>query len=100
MLTGRLISAEEAAACGLITRAVSPEALDAETDALCRTLATQTSGTAVALTKRLLADVHGMGWSEGVSYATRLNALARSTDDCKVGVAAFLGKIDPPWREG
>ena len=98
MLTGRLITAQEAEACGLVTRAVAPEDLDAETDALCRSLATETSGTAVALTKRLLADVHGMGWAEGVSYATRLNALARSTDDCKAGVAAFLGKTAPPWK--
>ena len=36
--------------------------------------------------------------AEGLSYAARLNAFARSTDDCKAGVAAFLGKTDPPWR--
>ena len=100
MLTGRLITAPEAAACGLVTRAVASGELDAETEALCQTLATETSGTAVALTKRLLADVHGMGWAEGVSYAARLNALARSTDDCRAGVAAFLGKTDAPWKRG
>ena len=100
MLTGRLITAPEAAACGLVTRAVPGADLDAETDALCGALATETSGTAVALTKRLLLDVHGMGWSEGVGHAVRLNALARATDDCRAGVAAFLGKTDPPWREG
>lgn len=98
MLTGRLISAEEAAAMGLVTRAVPADDLDAATDDLCRQLATETSGTAVALTKRLLLDVHGMGWAEGVSHAVRLNALARATDDCKAGVAAFLGKTDPPWK--
>jgi methylglutaconyl-CoA hydratase len=41
-----------------------------------------------------------MGLAEGLSYASRLNALARSTDDCRAGVAAFLGKTDPPWRAG
>lgn len=97
MLTGRLISAEEAAAMGLVTRALPADDLDAATADLCRQLATETSGTAVALTKRLLLDVHGMGWAEGVSHAVRLNALARATDDCKAGVAAFLGKTDPPW---
>ncbi|MEM1055119.1 MAG: enoyl-CoA hydratase-related protein [Bacteroidota bacterium] len=99
LLTGRLISAQEAAAMGLVTRAVAPEDLDTETDALCRQLTAETSGTAVALTKRLLLDVHGMGFAEGISHAVRLNALARATDDCKAGVAAFLGKIDPPWRK-
>lgn len=100
LLTGRLVSASEAARMGLVTRAVAPEALDAETDALCRQLATETSGSAVALTKRLLADVPSMGLAEGLSYAARLNALARATDDCRAGVAAFLGKTAPPWRAG
>ena len=100
MLTGRLVSAQDAAAMGLVTRAVPPAELDDAVRDLCHGLAENTSGTAVALTKRLLADVHGMGWAEGVSYAVRLNALARSTDDCRAGVAAFLGKTDPPWRAG
>ena len=100
LLTGRLIGAEEAAALGLVTGAVEADRLDDEVDALCRSLSTGTSRTAVALTKRLLADVHGMGLAEGLSYATRLNALARATDDCKAGVAAFLGKTDPPWAAG
>ena len=81
-----------------MTRAVAPDELDEATDALCHELATETSASAVALTKRLLADVPSMGLSEGLSYATRLNALARATDDCRAGVAAFLGKTDPPWR--
>jgi methylglutaconyl-CoA hydratase len=100
MLTGRLVTATEAAEMGLVTRAVGAEGLDAATADLCRQLATETSGTAVALTKRLLLDVHGMGFAEGMSHAVRLNALARATDDCRAGVAAFLGKTDPPWKGG
>ncbi|MEO1077268.1 MAG: enoyl-CoA hydratase/isomerase family protein, partial [Bacteroidota bacterium] len=72
--------------------------LDEAVHALAREIATQTSGTAVALTKRLLTAVPGMGWEEALSYATNLNALARSTDDCQAGIAAFLDKTDPPWR--
>lgn len=98
MLTGRLVTASEAAGMGLVTRAVTSEALDAETRRLAELLARETSGTAVALTKRLLADVQGMGFAEGLSTASRLNALARSTDDCKAGVDTFLSKSDPPWK--
>lgn len=100
MLRGGLISAEEAAAVGLVTRAVAPDDLDAEVEALAAELATETSATAVALTKRLLADVPGMGLDEAVAHAVQLNALARSTDDCRAGIASFLNKTDPPWRTG
>ncbi len=99
-LRGHLVSASEAAALGLVTRAVPEDDLDAATDALARELATETSATAVALTKRLLADVPGMGLTEALDHAVQLNALARGTDDCKAGIAAFLGKTDPPWRGG
>ncbi len=98
LLRGHLISASEAARIGLTTRAVPVDQLDAETDALCTELATETSGSAIALTKQLLADVQGMGLNEGVRTAARMNALARATDDCRAGVAAFLGKTDPPWK--
>ena len=98
LLRGHLISAEEAAAIGLVTRSVPADRLDAETDALCTELATSTSWSAIAFTKQLLADVQGMGLSEGLRTAARTNALARSTDDCRAGVAAFLTKTDPPWK--
>jgi len=98
LLRGHLIDADEAERIGLVTRAVPPDELDEATDALCHELATETSASAVALTKRLLADVATMGLSEGLSYAARLNALARATDDCRAGVEAFLSKTDPPWK--
>ena len=98
LLRGHLVSADEAARIGLVTRVVAPDELDDACDALCAEIARETSGSAVALTKRLLADVQGMGLAEGLSYASRLNALARATDDCRAGVDAFLGKTDPPWR--
>ncbi len=100
LLRGRLIDAAEAAALGLIHRAVPPEALDAEVDALAHELATETSATAVALTKQMLAQVPGMGRAEALDYAVQMNAFARSTDDCQAGIAAFLDKTDPPWKQG
>ena len=98
LLRGALVSAEEAAAMGLITGAVPPEKLDETVDSLAHELATQTSGSAVALTKKMLAQVPGMGLREALAYATQMNAFARSTPDCQAGIAAFLNKTDPPWR--
>lgn len=98
LLRGHLVTAAEAAAMGLITRAVSADALDATVTALAREIATETSASAVMLTKRMLAEVPGMGLSEALAYAVQANAFARGTDDCQAGIAAFLGKTDPPWK--
>jgi methylglutaconyl-CoA hydratase len=99
-LTGKLITAQEAAALGLVTRMVPAADLDAEVAALGAELSTETSATAVALTKKMLAQVPGMGLQEALSYATQMNAFARGTADCKAGIKAFLEKTDPPWRRG
>ncbi|MFQ5569420.1 MAG: enoyl-CoA hydratase/isomerase family protein [Rhodothermales bacterium] len=100
LLRGRLISAERAAEIGLVTQTVPAEALDETVDKLAWEIATQTSGSAVALTKNMLAQVPGMGLSEALAYATQLNAFARGTADCRAGISAFLKKVDPPWKAG
>ncbi len=100
LLRGALVSAEEAAALGLISRAVPAADLDAAVDALAREIATETSGSAVALTKQMMAHLPGMGLREALAYAAQMNAFARSTDDCRAGIAAFLARTDPPWRAG
>ncbi len=100
LLRGRLLSAGEAAEMGLVTRAVLPDALEEEVEALARELATETSGSAVALTKRMLAHLPGMGLEEALDYAVQMNAFARGTDDCRAGIEAFLSDEDPPWKRG
>lgn len=98
LLRGALLRGHEAAACGLVTRSVPADALDETVDALAAEIARETSAEAVALTKAMLAQVAGMGRSEGLSYAVHANALARTTGDFQAGIAAFLEKRDPPWR--
>lgn len=99
LLRGALITAQEAADKGLITRAVPTESLDEVVGTLAQEIATQTSASAVALTKKMLAQVPGMGLQEALAYATQMNAFARGTSDCQAGIAAFLSKTDPPWRK-
>lgn len=98
LLRGGLISAGEAARIGLISRVVPADQLDAEVQNLAHELATETSGSAVTLTKRMMAHVPGMGLGDALAYAAQMNAFARSTDDCRAGVAAFLNKTVPPWK--
>lgn len=99
LLRGRLLSADEAASMGLITRAVSASDLDEVVQDVAREIATETSGSAVALTKQMMAQVPGMSLDEALSYAATMNAFARGTDDCQAGIQAFLDKTDPPWKK-
>ena len=100
LLRGRLLEAPEARDLSLITQAVDADALDGTVDDLARELATETSESAVALTKEMLAQIPGMGLQEALDYAVHMNAFARTTDDCQAGIDAFLNKTDPPWKEG
>lgn len=98
MLTGRQISGAVAAGMGLVARAVPAAELDATVATLAHEIAGETSATAVALTKSLLAAVPGMGLDEGLAFAAQANAFARTTPDFQAGIAAFLDKTAPPWK--
>lgn len=98
LLRGRLVTAAEAVEAGLATRAVAPEALAEAGATLAEEIATETSGSAVALTKRMMAQLPGMGLEESLDYAVQMNAFARGTDDCKAGIDAFLNDENPPWK--
>lgn len=98
LLTGRLIEADEAVRYGLLTKAVEPPQLDATVRDLADTIQNETSGTAVAMTKRLLASTEGMPQGNAFRFLSAYNALARSTDDCREGIAAFLEKREPEWK--
>ena len=97
LLSGRVFDAEEAKHMGLIKGYVSPDTLDAEVDAYVDAFCRNTSGSAIAQTKSLLFKTNGLDVESALLYAVEANAEARSTSDCKVGVAAFLDKKDAPW---
>ena len=99
LLTGRLISADDAARIGLITDAVPEAELDAPVDAIIHQISHGTSRTAVARTKSILAALPGLSLDEALELAARENAEARGTDDCRAGVSAFLNKTSPPWSQ-
>ncbi|MFB6280112.1 MAG: enoyl-CoA hydratase/isomerase family protein [Salinibacter sp.] len=98
LLRGRLVDAETAVDLGLVTRAVPSDELSAAVEDLAHELARETSGSAVALTKQMLARVPGMGLDEALDYAVQMNAFARGTEDCRAGIDAFLNDDDPPWK--
>jgi methylglutaconyl-CoA hydratase len=87
--TSRLVGAEEAQALGLVSRVVPAGRLEAEGGATLAALAAA-SPTALCLTKRLLYELDGPSFEEGIRLGARINALARSTPDFRAAVEKFL----------
>jgi len=91
VLTGRVLSAEEARAVGLLARVVPDAELDREVEVLARGLA-DSSLTAVALTKHLFYQLDDTSLDDGVTLGARVNAFARATPACREAIARFLRK--------
>jgi methylglutaconyl-CoA hydratase len=86
---GEEISADEAQEIGLINRVFDDETFE---ESLTVYLAgfQNCSKSAVSLTKRLLYQVDGLGFSEAVSIGADVNVIARMTSDCREGISKFL----------
>lgn len=97
LLTGNLISAEEAKLTGVVTRVVDKNMLQQEVLEFARQLISTASAQSLALTKQMISDVQQLPLEEALDFAARQNAHARSTDDCKRGIEAFLQKQTLKW---
>lgn len=84
-------SAEEANAIGLVNAIFDNEAFDVAAIEYASRYA-KVSGSAVAMTKRLLYDIDADDLSTAIAKGVETNARARMTDDCKKGIAKFLDK--------
>lgn len=96
LVTGRLIGAEEAARIGLINRAVPPERLAEETEALARTVAAKL-GAAVRIGKRAFHDQIALPVEEAYALTGEVIAHNMMLEDTAEGIAAFLDKRPPAW---
>lgn len=88
---GDRIGAADAQRLGLVNRVVAASEFDTAVDAYASELAKR-SPSALALTKRLLYGMDGMSFEDAIARGAEVNALARSTDDCRNGVRRFLEK--------
>jgi methylglutaconyl-CoA hydratase len=96
LLTGRLITAEEALHIGLINEIVPAEKLLARARELASQLM-ENSPASLAFTKRLLSDHAREQLDAQIDAATRENAAIRKTADFREGIASFLEKRKPHW---
>lgn len=96
--SGRLFSAEEAKALGLLSAVVAPDQLDAAVEAEVAAHLEAAPG-AVAATKRLVHYVASHGADENRAYTLAALADAWETAEGKEGIQTFLEKKTPWWRK-
>jgi len=90
-VTGRLLDAAEALRLGFVNEVTRVSELEDSARRLAGTLAGR-SRTAVALTKRLLHDLDGKSFEDGIAQGARINAHSRTTPEFASALAAFLQK--------
>ncbi|MEM8663589.1 MAG: enoyl-CoA hydratase, partial [Pseudomonadota bacterium] len=97
LMTGDLVDAAHAARIGLINRAVPPDALADEVDALAERIASH-SPAVVALGKRSVAGTRALPLEE--AYACAADAMVENLllEDGREGLAAFAQKRPATWR--
>ena len=91
VLTGRVVSAEEAQRIGLVSRVLADGELEQGTMRLAAELA-RSSASALAFTKQLFYQLEGDTLAEGIARGAQVNAVARSTSDFREAIARFLDK--------
>ncbi len=97
LLSGRIITAEEAKYYGLINEVTEADQLEQRVTEFALELSTNCSGESIALTKKMMAAGQSKSLEEALEYAAEGNAKARGNADCKKGIAAFLNKDDISW---
>ncbi len=96
-LTGRMMDATEAERCGLVSRLVPADKLMEEALKAATTIASY-SQPIVAMTKESVNRSYETTLAEGVRFERRLFAAMFATEDQKEGMAAFVEKRKPAFR--
>lgn len=97
LVTGQFIGAEEAAAQGLINRAVPADQLDAEVAALAQAICAK-SPLAVRTGKAMYRRQFSMGLEQAYDYAGKVMAGNMMAEDAGEGIDAFMQKRQPIWK--
>jgi len=97
LLTGRLVTADEALQIGLVHRVVEPQDLLAETESLVREILSQ-SPIAVRMTWEAIHRGLNLTLDESTLLGADYFGLVASTEDFRAGTKSFLDKTSPSFR--
>lgn len=97
ILTGRLIGAEEADRCGLVSRVVPAEDVVSEALKAAEAIAAKSKPAAMAA-KEAVNAAFETGLAQGVLFERRLFHSLFATEDQKEGMAAFTEKRQPQFK--
>jgi methylglutaconyl-CoA hydratase len=97
LFTGDLITAARAKEINLINFITEKNKIEQEVLDFASKLCVSASTQSLALTKQLITNVQDLPLTEALDYAAEMNAHARSTEDCKKGIDAFLNKNQIKW---
>jgi enoyl-CoA hydratase len=97
VLTGRMLTAQEAQTAGLVSRVVPPEAYLTEAQKVAKEIAAK-SPVALQLAKEALIQSFENTLTGGIHLERRLFYMAFASDDQTEGMAAFQEKRKPEWK--
>jgi methylglutaconyl-CoA hydratase len=97
LLTGKLVTAEEFKSLSLVTELLAPSVIEVHVTAFAEKLAKETSPESISTVRKMIAEMQSMPAEEALNYAAQQNAYARTSDDCKKGISAFLNKEEISW---
>lgn len=97
LLSASIMDADSAKDYGLINTVVESDDLETTVGQLTRHLVENCSADSLKVIKEMMSKLQGMSVDDAVQYAAQMNARARSGEDCKRGITAFLNKEKISW---
>jgi methylglutaconyl-CoA hydratase len=88
VLTGRIISADEAERIGLVSRVVPAARFDEDVDATLEQIS-RSPATGLALTKWLFYKLDSLSFEDGIAAGVVTDVESRATEDFKAGLRRF-----------
>ena len=96
LLTAQVFSADKALTDGMIYEMVDSDLIGTRVQEFAQTLLTGVSSDSIQLTKYMMRNLP-YNREEALEFAAKQNAVARKSNDCQKGIAAFLNKEKLSW---